>query len=192
MNENKCLYCHETAEEHWKPIIGFEGLYEISNLGRVKSLSRYVKSKANSKMKIPERILKTGKNKCGYALVVLMKNNKRHNKLVHRLVAEAFINNPENYAVVNHIDGNKQNNNVSNLEWCSTSYNVKHAYLTGLNKKIKAVIQLDLTGKIIRKYNSVRETEQYGYQSSGVSEACNGLKTNHTYRGFIWRFDNAI
>lgn len=180
------------SEEHWKPIIGFEGLYEISDLGRVKSLSRYVKSKANSKMKIPERILKTGKNSCGYALVVLMKNNKRHNKLVHRLVAEAFINNPENYAVVNHIDGNKQNNNVSNLEWCSTSYNMKHAYLTGLNRKIKAVIQLDLTGKIIRKYNSVRETEQYGYQSSGVSEACNGLKTNHIYRGFIWRFDNAI
>ena len=98
--------------------------------------------------------------------------------------------------VLTYVGGKKwaveQNNNVSNLEWCSASHNIKHAYLTGLNKKIKAVIQLDLTGKIVRKYNSVRETEKYGYQSSGVSEACNGLKINHIYRGFVWRFDNAI
>ena len=177
--------------EQWKPIKGFEGLYEVSDLGRIKSLSRYVRSKANSRMKIPERILKPGKNKYGYAVVILMKNNKRKNKLVHRLVAGAFINNPEKYPMVNHIDGNKQNNKVSNLEWCSASYNIKHAYLTGLNKKPKHVIQLDIKGRVIKKYFSVRETEKYGYQSSGVSEACNGLKINHMYRGFIWRFDNA-
>lgn len=108
-------------KEFWKPVVGYEGLYQVSNLGRVKSI-RFGK----------ERILKPGINKGGYFFVVLYKNGKKKIHLVHRLVVDAFLEIPEElkrlkgtrYLQVNHKDENKQNNVVSNLEWCSSSYNI--------------------------------------------------------------------
>ena len=99
----------------WKPVIGYEGLYEVSNTGLVKSLNCY-------NYKHP-RIMKLGKRADGYLSVGLSKNNKTKTKTVHRLVAEAFIPNPNNLEMVNHKDENKSNNNVDNLEWCTRSYN---------------------------------------------------------------------
>ena len=110
-------------EEIWKPITGFEGMYEVSNLGRVKSCKRTRLSKAKSISQVQERILKQRGDKDGYLEVALSKDGKLHYFRCHRLVASAFIPNPNHYPVINHKDEDVTNNQVSNLEWCSFSYN---------------------------------------------------------------------
>ncbi len=105
--------------ENWKDIKDYEGLYQISDKGLVKSL-------------ITGNIRMLQKNKWGYSVVILTKNKKQKQHFVHRLVAEAFIPMQEGKYEVNHIDGNKTNNNVSNLEWCTKSENIRHAFRTGL------------------------------------------------------------
>lgn len=114
--------------EVWKDIKGYEGLYQISDVGRVKSLDQYIKCKKNNKRLIKGKILKTYINENGYEWVRLYNNTKRKIYRVHRLVAEAFIDNPENKPCVNHKDGNKENNKLDNLEWCTHSENMKHAF----------------------------------------------------------------
>lgn len=109
-----------TDKEKWKDIKGYEGLYQISSFGNVRSL-RFNKIK----------LLKPGHSK-DYFTYEFSVNHISEVKSAHHLVAEAFIPNPENKPFINHIDGNKQNNHVENLEWCTASYNVKHAYATGL------------------------------------------------------------
>ena len=118
--------------EYWKDVVGYEGLYQVSNLGRVKSLERTIQRTTN-KQKIKERILSQGLSTTGYKKVVLYKNKNRKNKKVHRLVAEAFIPNTENKRTVNHKNGIKTDNKFSNLEWATYSENMKHAYSNNLN-----------------------------------------------------------
>lgn len=113
--------------EIWKPIVKFEDRYEVSSLGRVRSLQdNHGKDRINLKK------LSLSWNK-QYLQVQLFHKNKNNHRLVHRLVAEAFIPNPDSKPYINHIDGNKFNNHVSNLEWCTQQENVQHAYNTGLN-----------------------------------------------------------
>ena len=121
-------------EEIWKDIEEYKGLYQVSNLGNVRSLDRLVKAGYNNKQNKKGRRLTKLSNQKGYLVVKLSKENHGKRILIHRLVAKAFIPNPENKPQVNHIDGNKENNNVSNLEWCTNSENQIHAYKTGLNK----------------------------------------------------------
>lgn len=108
--------------EIWKPIIGYEGLYEISNLGRVKSLPKYHKTRFSGYIK-KCKILKPRIDSYGYLMVALCKDKKQKNFLIHRLVAKHFIANPNNYDSINHKDECKTNNNVNNLEWCTRYYN---------------------------------------------------------------------
>ena len=132
-------------EEEWRPVKGYEGLYEVSNMGRVKSLHR---SKAI--------ILKQGMAHNGYMKVGLCKNGTYNTKQVHRLVATAFIRNPNNYPEVNHKDCNKKNNTVDNLEWCTRGYNVRHACRNGRingNPQKKSVILYKRYGE----YKSITE-----------------------------------
>lgn len=112
----------------WKNILGYEGLYKISDTGEVLSCERIT----SDGRKIKSKLLLGGEYSNKYRFVCLRKNGVNHNASVHRLVAEAFIPNPENLPCVNHVDGNKQNNNVSNLEWCSYSENIQHAVKIGL------------------------------------------------------------
>lgn len=120
--------------EIWKDIYGYEGLYQISNLGRVKSLSRLVKNGKNHYKFATEKIRKVAINKKrnGYCEISLYKNNKEKRFKIHRLVAQAFIQNIFNKPEVNHIDGNKQNNKAENLEWVTSKENKKHAWENNL------------------------------------------------------------
>ena len=121
-------------KEEWKDIKNYEGLYQVSNLGKIKSVNKLVKNKGNFKKKIKERILKPSKVYNGYLRLTLSKNGIHKNYRVHRLVAEAFIPNLNNYEDINHIDGNKQNNCIDNLEWCSRKQNIIHSWKNGLSK----------------------------------------------------------
>lgn len=112
-------------KEIWKDIVEYEGIYQVSNLGRVKSLERIVLSNGVA-MKRKERVLKSS-NRQGYRQLTLAKNRSRVQKSVHRLVAEAFIPNPDNKKEINHIDGDKTNNIVDNLEWCTRRENAIHS-----------------------------------------------------------------
>lgn len=121
-------------KEIWKDIKGYEGLYQVSNLGNVKSLAKIIHMKKYDK-KTEDKILKLDLNKRGYLYIALCKNAKYKKFRVNRLVAETFIPNPKNLPQVNHIDRNVLNNNVNNLEWCTNIENMKHARLTGFRKK---------------------------------------------------------
>jgi hypothetical protein len=176
--------------EIWKDINNFEGLYQISNNGKVKKLRRNSKSKNQFSNK--EMILKPDINNANYARVTLWLNKKRTRKFIHRLVAEHFISNPNNLPQVNHIDGNKLNNNVNNLEWVTNSDNIKHAIenklliidKSNIHEKRK-VTQLDLNGNIIKQYNSITEAER-DTGISHISGVCRGKRK--TAGGFKWKY----
>lgn len=123
--------CITPRVEIWKDIEGYEGLYQVSNLGYVKSLARQIMNHGTTYLS-KERILKFGIDSNGYALVVLSKFNKHQSVRVHRLVATAFVYNQNHQNIVNHIDGNKLNNVYTNLEWTTSSENNSHAYKSGL------------------------------------------------------------
>lgn len=114
--------------ESWKDIQGYEGLYQVSNLGRIKSLERVVANNKNGGVRtVEEKILTPTDNGNGYKLVGLNKNRHRKNHYVHRLVAVAFVSNPTQAEYVNHIDYNRENNKANNLEWCTQKENIQHS-----------------------------------------------------------------
>jgi len=115
-------------KEQWKPIKGYEGLYEISNLGAVKSLPKEWVSCNNNPIKYKSKILKPTSKENSYAKIVLSKNKKQRTFYIHRLVADAFIENVNNLMCVDHIDGNKQNNKVTNLRWCTHRENSHYSF----------------------------------------------------------------
>ncbi len=136
--------------EIWKDIQGYEGIYQISNLGRVKSLPRVIEyDKPNwskiqhMKISIPEKILKTKKRKDGYLEICLTCFGKQKYFCIHRLVAQAFLSNPDNLPQVNHKDENKINNQVDNLEWCSANYNCNYG---NRNKRISEYRKINQFG----------------------------------------------
>lgn len=123
-------------EEIWKEITGYEGYFEVSNLGNFRSKDREVPSRWGGTRPYPGKSLKVEEMQDGYKRIVLMKDAKKKRYMCHRLVAETFIPNPDNKPYVNHIDGNRGNNCVSNLEWCTQSENEQHAVHT-LGKTMK-------------------------------------------------------
>lgn len=194
-------------KEFWKPVKNFEGLYEISNLGNVKTLKRTwrvlnYQSKKYQTMYNKEKLMNCVISKTGYKQVVLMKNNKKTLKLIHRLVAEAFINNTENKPCVNHKDGNKLNNNVNNLEWCTYKENNIHALKNGLSKsylkgkygkehnKSKKINQYDLDGNFIKTWDCISDvTRQLKIDSGRITKCCKHQKYCHSAGGFIWEYN---
>lgn len=180
-------------KEIWKDIKEYEGLYQGSNLGRARSLDRWVNSKNGSMQFIKGRILKLIKNRYGYLYVNLYKNNIKKTYQVHRLVAEAFLPNPDNLPEVNHKDENKQNNSVHNLEWCDRSYNVnygtrnKRISKSNTNgKRSKPVLQYTLDGQFVKEWSSTMECGRNGFNQGNVSACCRGeLKK---YKGYIWSY----
>ena len=176
-------------KEEWIPVVGYEGLYMVSNLGRVKSLNY----KRTGKEKILTPVTNK-KDKQGYYRVPLSKNGEKKNVLVHILVAEAFIPNPLNLPEVNHIDENTLNNNVDNLEWCTKKENANHGTrnqrisekMTN-GKQSKQVRQKNLDGDIVKDWPSTMEIErQLGFSNKHISRCCRGeRKKSH---GFLWEY----
>lgn len=174
--------CPSDDGEIWEDINGTEGWYMVSNKGRVWSWKK-------------GQILKQNICKVGYYVVSISYNNTPKTKYVHRLVAEAFIQNPNNYNVINHLDENKLNNHVDNLEWCTQSHNVTH--LNAQNKRLiskgddwnklaraKAVLQFNLEGELINEYESASEVNRlFGYY---ISPCCRGEQK--TAYGYIWKY----
>lgn len=181
--------------EIWKPIRGYEGLYEISNLGRVKSLSRVTPHNGRT---YPTKILKPHVNTKHYLDVDLCRNGVQKRHRIHRLVAEAFIPNPNNKPQVNHIDCDKNNNCVDNLEWCDNSENQIHAFKHGLNHRgkfgesprAKSVLQYTIDGVFVKEWDSIiRIKKEQGYSDGYISQCCKGVY-NHAY-GYIWKYKEA-
>jgi hypothetical protein len=186
------------TEEIWKDIEGFENYYQVSNIGRVRSLDRsvvYSKTGYNGALGavFKGKILHIQTDKRGYVGLNFSKNRNITLHRIHRLVAIAFIKRVEGKAEVNHIDGNKGNNCVENLEWCNRSENNKHAFSAGLNYQHKgkfnkqsiAVDQYDLNGNFIRHFACQSDAEQYGFNTSNISRCCRGLAQSHG--GYKWK-----
>jgi hypothetical protein len=187
-------------EEIWKPVVGYETYYEVSNIGNIKSLQRTVKRVRYGKEYItilPEHLMSQWINKDGYKKVSLRVNKTRKIVSVHRLVASAFIPNPNNLPQVNHIDENKANNSVDNLEWCTPLENSLHGTCIERIGKAssktphvwlqKPVIQCDLHGITIAEFNSIEEAANItGISRSGIQSCCKGrLKTSGRC---IWKY----
>ena len=183
--------------EVWKDVPGYEGYYAVSNLGRVKSLERTIQNDGNlgqNKLsKYSERIMKPGKRKKGYLGINLTRNCKTRAFLVHRLVAEAFIPNPQNLPFINHKDENKQNNRVENLEWCTNKYNVNYGSwkekqsIAHINQKYssKPVVQLDKNNVVVATYPSIAEAER---QTAVKHISCVVRGVRKSAGGYFWRF----
>ena len=180
---------NKNMKEIWKDIEGYEGDYQVSNLGRIKSFK-------NKK----EIIMKPGATRGGYLGIILRKNKKSKPFKVHRLVAMAFIPNPNNYPEVNHKDENKTNNCADKLEWCTKHYNLFYGdrlnkerterILIEVEKEKVPVCQYDLNGNFIKTFNSIRDAaREIGKGkdiSSGIVRCCKGISA-HCYK-FVWRY----
>lgn len=159
--------------EIWKDVSGYEGLYEVSNYGRIRRDGKMIKQNKNVKS--------------GYLSVMLCKNGKTKRVYTHRLVGSAFIDNPSGFPVINHKDENKQNNYAENLEWCDRSYNNHYGENAPVKSREKAVIQKSKDGAILRVWDSAEKA----YKGTGVTRQSIGkccLGKRKSAGGFLWKF----
>jgi hypothetical protein len=161
--------------EVWKDIEGYEGLYQVSNSGRIKS--------------VKNNIIRKPRIARGYLYVNLSKSGKKKTYKIHRLVAQHFIPNPNNYPCVNHKDEDKLNNFLNNLEWCTFKYNTN--YGTSLKRRVetqtRSIFQYDLNGELIKIWHGLKEISKTGMSASSISQCCN--KKYYTSYGSVWRYE---
>lgn len=184
------------SNEIWKPIVDYEGLYEVSSLGRVRSVDRVVRGNYGHPQSKKGTILKGRVDKDGYIDIVLSKNCKTKHFRAHRLVAIAFIPNPSNKEQVNHINECPSDNRVDNLEWVTCKENINYGTRsskmagTRVQRGIlsKPVIQIDAaTKQVIAEYRSIHEAErETGAKHSNISRCCYGKQK--LAKGFLWKF----
>lgn len=187
----------DQLNEVWKDIFGLEGKYQISNLGRVRSVERYV-SNHTGILKVNSRILKQQTNHKGYRVIRVVDSGKKITKSVHRLVANAFLPIVYGKNQVNHKDGNKSNNNIENLEWCTNQENQLHAIRLGLNnhskydsgRKKRKVKQIDLeTRKVIKIFDSLAEAERMT-KTRNIGACCQGKR--RSANGYAWKYESEV
>ena len=186
--------------EEWKPVVGFENAYMISNQGRVASLSRLVKCSRGMR-EVKPRLLKISPDKYGYLCVYLTKDNYDRQYGVHRLIALSFIENgnPQEYTHVDHIDGNILNNDISNLRWCSMRMNLEyplayanfckamHKRCLENNPRARAVVGINLNNPSDKRfYNAMSKAEKDGFSQYCIRACCVGRTKQH--KGYRWMF----
>lgn len=180
-------------KEIWKDVVGYEGLYQVSNLGRVKS----IKTWNGYEHLDEEKIMKPYKTKRGYESIGFTKNSKTKTHRLHRVVANAFIPNLENKPVINHKNGIKDDNRVENLEWCTSSENTIHAMKTGLitikkgkdDARAISVNQYNLNGNFIKKWDCIKEIKrELGYDSKAIISCCKHKEHYNTAYGYKWEY----
>ena len=179
--------------EIWKDVKGYEGLYQVSNMGNVRSLDRVLPNGDNSHMLYKGQILKQRIGRNGYMRVLLCGKDY----YTHRLVAEAFIDNNNNLPQVNHKDEDKSNNHVDNLEWCTHEYNIRYGTnrarashkLKGVMINNKPIMQFEKNGELVNEFVSASEaSEKTKIDNSSICKVANGkLKTAG---GFLWRWSH--
>ena len=173
-------------QEIWKDVKDYEGLYQVSNLGNVKRLNgKWVK-----KERYVNQIITSSYK---YYSVCLSNHQETRRFFVHRLVAQAFVENYENKPIINHIDGNKLNNRSDNLEWCTQKENVKKSYELGLSKlardlgRSRKVGQYDLDNNLIKVWDCFLDIEnELGFYKQNIWKCCNGWRNKA--HGFIWKY----
>ncbi|WP_063601257.1 NUMOD4 domain-containing protein [Clostridium coskatii] len=191
-------------KEIWKDIAGYEGYYQVSNSGKIRSVNRIIIYSDGRIFRYNGRDLKTTLNK-GYVNVKLSKHSKVETFKVHRLVAEAFISNPLNLPQINHKDENKTNNNVDNLEWCTGKYNMNYGTVIQRvknntnhkligeklkNKNGKKLYQYSLKGKLIKIYPSIHEAVRNGFDKGAINRCIK--KKVKTHKGFIFSLHKLV
>lgn len=175
------LIAYKQNQEVWKDVEGYEGYYLVSNYGRIKSFYRNKKGRV-----IKPSVMNGG---TGYEQVGLYKNGIQKKVLLHRLIAEAFIANPDNFPFVNHIDENKINNSAENLEWCTSLYNNNHGTR---NKRISNTQSMPVSAKCIKTGNelhfkSIAEASKQGFNASSIWKVCNGKMNKH--HEYVWKYE---
>ena len=180
-------------EEKWIPVQGYEGMYEVSNLGRVRSLTREVIQKnrygQNTKHIYHGRLIAFDSTPSGYKQVDLHMNGKTRRFLVHRLVAIHFLDRPSGKDYINHIDNDVTNNTISNLEWCTQSENIQYAYEKGRKKAPhqRKVAQYDIDGNLIHIWESQSEAGRaLNIHQSNIYKVCRGIRKQAG--GYIWTY----
>lgn len=186
-------------QEIWKDIEGYEGSYQVSNCGKVRSLTRKVSCMGGQRT-IKGKVLKPTVSSNLYLTVDLRQHQKHKTQSIHRLVAQAFIPNPQKYNVINHKDNNPQNNIVTNLEWCTQSYNVKYAYEKGNAKRTsgcfkkgniphnrRKINQYSKNKDFICSYISIKQASNYTHIKRSAINNCL-TKRCRTSGGYIWEY----
>lgn len=190
----------KTMNEEWRPVKGFEGIYEVSNLGRVRSLDRVLTLRNGRTQPIKGRIMKLGLHYKGYVRLMLSNGGDReHSHFVHRLVAEAFIPNPGDLPEVNHKDQDKGNNRADNLEWCTHKENSRYGdrgarigawHLANSPRRVP-INQLDMDGNYLRTFPSQAEAARQVHGSQGTISSVVGRKKKSAY-GYKWEYADCI
>ena len=176
--------------ETWKPVRGYEGLYEVSSLGNIRGLSRVVHRRTSDRF-VRGQIMSKQLMPNGYESVTLRDHGRQKRFYVHRLVAEAFLPNEMNLREVNHKDENKSNNVLENLEWCSHSYNMKYAggSIRRIQGQRKPVVVID-GGELIRFESITSAADWLGVRLTTVSRCCHHIKGTKRVRGKLTMFEH--
>lgn len=181
----------------WRDVKGFEGAYKVSDKGIIIALHKITNGR-KLRMITPFRKLKTFINFNGYYTVKFCMNSISETRPVHRVIAEAFIPNPQNLPIINHKDENKLNNAIENLEWCTIGYNTSYG-TAPLRRKLKVIngkcskqiCQYDLQSNFLKEYPSIAEIHRLGFKSTGlIIQCCKGLR--ESYKGFKWKYKSDI